>query len=69
MVIDFFDVVDMIDIVLEDKRYGSVNCFCVNIIINEINLIMVILSFNIIFESFGMVMIVVVFVSLFMLFW
>lgn len=69
MVIDFFDVVDMIDIVLEDKKYGSVNCFCVNIIINEINLIMVILSFNIIFESFGMVMIVVVFVSLFMLFW
>lgn len=69
MVIDFFDVVDMIDIVLEDKRYGSVNCFYVNIIINEINLIMVILSFNIIFESFGMVMIVVVFVSLFMLFW
>ena len=35
MAIDLFDLVDMIDIVLEDKRHGSANCSCTNTIIKE----------------------------------
>lgn len=69
MAIDLFDVVDMIDIVLEDKRHGSANCSCANITINETNPTMATSSLNTIPESFGMVMIAVASVSLLMSLW
>ena len=69
MAIDLFDVVDMIDIVLEDKRHGSVNCTCANITMNETNSTVATSSLNTIPESFGMAMIVVASVSLLMSLW
>lgn len=69
MAIDLFDVVDMIDIVLEDKRHGSANCSCANITINETNPTIATSSLNTIPESFGMVMIAVASVSLLMSLW
>lgn len=69
MAIDLFDVVDMIDIVLEDKKHGSANCSCANITINETNPTMATSSLNTIPESFGMVMIAVASVSLLMSLW
>ena len=69
MAIDLFDVVDMIDIVLEDKRHGSVNCSCANITMNETNSTVATSSLNTIPESFGMAMIAVASVSLVMSLW
>ena len=55
MAIDLFDVVDMIDIVLEDKRHGSANCSCANTTINETNPTSATSSLKTIPESFGIV--------------
>lgn len=69
MAIDLFDVVDMIDIVLEDKRHGSANCSCGNITINETNPTIATSSLNTIPEIFGMAMIAVASFSLLMSIW
>ena len=69
MAIDLFDVVDMIDIVLEDKRHGSANCSCANVTINETNSTIATSSLNTIPESFGMAMIAVASFSLLMSLW
>lgn len=69
MAIDLFDVVDMIDIVLEDKRHESANCSCGNITINETNPTIATSSLNTIPESFGMAMIAVASFSLLMSIW
>ena len=69
MAIDLFDVVDMIDIVLEDKRRGSANCSCANITINETNPTIATSSLNTIPESFGIAMIAVASFSLLMSIW
>jgi len=69
MAIDLFDVVDMIDIVLEDKRHGSATCSCANVTINETNPTTATSSHNTIPESFGMAMVAVASVSLLMSLW
>ena len=69
MAIDLFDVVDMIDIVLEDKRHGSANCSCTNTIINETNLTSATSSLKTIPESFGIVMVTVASLSLLLSLW
>ena len=69
MAIDLFDVVDMIDIVLEDKRHGSANCSCTNTIINETNPTSATSSLKTIPESFGIVMVTVASLSLLMSLW
>ena len=69
MAIDLFDVVDMIDIVLEDKRHGSVNCSCANVTVNETQRTIATSSLNTIPESFGIVMVAVASLSLLMSLW
>lgn len=69
MAIDLFDVVDMIDIVLEDKRHGSANCSCANTTINETNPTSATSSLKTIPESFGIVMVTVASLSLLMSLW
>ena len=69
MAIDLFDVVDMIDIVLEDKRHGSANCSCANVTVNETQPTVATSSLNTIPESFGIVMITVASLSLLMSLW
>lgn len=69
MAIDLFDVVDMIDIVLEDKRHGSVNCSCANVTVNETQPTIATSSLNTIPESFGIVMVAVASLSLLMSLW
>ena len=69
MAINLFDVVDMIDIVLEDKRHGSATCSCTNVTINETNPTTATSSHNTIPESFGMAMVAVASVSLLMSLW
>lgn len=70
MAINLFDVVDMIDIVLEDKRHGNgANCSCANITINETNPTIATSSLNTIPEGFGMAMVAVASVSLLMSLW
>ena len=69
MAIDLFDVVDMIDIVLEDKRHRSANFSCTNTIINEPNLTSATSSLKTIPESFGIVMITVASLSLLLSLW
>ena len=69
MAIDLFDVVDMIDIVLEDKRHGSANCSCANTTINETTPTSATSSLKTIPESFGIVMVTVASLSLLMSLW
>ena len=69
MAIDLFDVVDMIDIVLEDKKHGSANCSCANVTTNETSPTIATSSLNTIPESFGMAMIAVASFSLLMSLW
>ena len=69
MAIDLFDVVDMIDIVLEDKRHGSANCSCANVTVNETQPTIATSSLNTIPESFGIVMVTVASLSLLMSLW
>lgn len=69
MAIDLFDVVDMIDIVLEDKRHGSVNCSCANVTVNDTQPTIATSSLNTIPESFGIVMVAVASLSLLMSLW
>ena len=69
MAIDLFDVVNMIDIVLEDKRHRSANFSCTNTIINEPNLTSATSSLKTIPESFGIVMVTVASLSLLMSLW
>ena len=69
MVVDLFDVVSMIDIVMEDKGHGSTSYSNANIIINETQPTIATSSLTTIPESFGMVMVAVASLSLLMSLW
>ena len=69
MVVDLFDFVDMIAIVLEDKRHGSTSYSNANIIINETQPTIATSSLTTIPESFGLVMVAVASLSLLMSLW
>ena len=69
MVVDLFDVVSMIDIVLKDKGHGSTSYSNANIIINETQPTIATSSLTTIPESFGLVMVAVASLSLLMSLW
>ena len=69
MVVDLFDFVDMIAIVLEDKRHGSTSYSNAKIITNETQPTIATSSLTTIPESFGMVMVAVASLSLLMSLW
>ena len=69
MVVDLFDVVSMIDIVMEDKGHGSTSYSNANIIINQTQPTIATSSLTTIPESFGMVMVAVASLSLLMSLW
>ena len=69
MVVDLFDFVDMIAIVLEDKRHGSTSYSNAKIIANETQPTIATSSLTTIPESFGLVMVAVASLSLLMSLW
>ena len=69
MVVDLFDVVDMIDIVLEDKGHGSTSYSNANTIMNETQPRIPTSSLTTIPERFGMVMVAVASLSLLLSLW
>ena len=69
MVVDLFDVVDMIDIVLEDKGHGSTSYSNANTIINETQPRIATSSLTTIPERFRMVMVAVASLSLLLSLW
>ena len=69
MVVDLFDVVDMIDIVLEDKGHGSTSYSNANTIINETQPRIPTSSLTTIPERFRMVMVAVASLSLLLSLW
>lgn len=69
MAIDLFDVVDMIDIVLDAKGKGSTYCSCANTTIYETDPTIATSSLNTIPDIFGKAMVAVACASLLMSLW